>query len=136
MAFLPLPETRYIYNISEISNGDGIASPIYTYSIPSMIEYVVHSENSLDRISRIHHCESIPELTKADLEEFREKIAYMYDYHSQVYNDRNFSGELLSSCLPQYRSLLGKSKINVGLERIKHHPSISPAFNGTGCNIL
>lgn len=136
MAFLPPPETLYVYNIPEISNRTDSPRPKYTYSIPSMIEYVVHSENALDRISRIHYCESIPELTKADLDEFRMKIAHMYDYHSQVHNDKNFSGELLSSCIPQYRSFLGKSKINIGWERVKQHPNISPAFNGTGCNIL
>lgn len=129
------PEQPYIYDIPQILGGNNTSDKC-SYSLASMIEYVVHAETAPGRISRIYHCEFIPELTETDRNEFRERIAYMYDYHSKVYQDTDFSGDMLSVYIPHYKSLLGKAQINVATERLKQHPSISPAFNGSGCFIL
>ena len=124
---LPPPE-RYVYDIP-------VRKP---YAISSMLEYVFDDTTSgLDRISRIHYCENIPELPPNDREYFRERIAHIYTYQSKVHNDKNFSPDLLISYIPHYEKYLHDvPPINVSWEKFKSMPDMAPAFNGTGCVIL
>lgn len=140
MFSLTPPTEKYVYNILQIQSEHGIDfSNRFTrsYSVPNMIEYIMHGTSALDYINRIYYCEHTPKLTDTDREELRERISFIYNYHSKVHNDKNFDPKLLKICFPEYTSHVDKCpNINIPYERFKHHQSISPLFNGSGCAIL
>lgn len=140
MFALDPPTEKYVYNIPRIQvnhETEFLHKNIQPYSLPNMIEYFLHGNSLFDYINRIYYCESIPNLTDNDRIEFRKRVSYIYNYHNKVYNNKNFDLELLTRCFPEYTNYINNSlPINVAYEKFKHHPSISPLFNGSGCIIL